>query len=78
MQTYIFPAQIEVEDDGRWSAWIVALPGCPTWGYTQQEALDALQEAAQAYIEVLLEKGHPLPIEFASDATEVPMVAVTV
>jgi predicted RNase H-like HicB family nuclease len=53
MKTYIFRASIEQEEDGRWSAWIEALPGCATWGYSQEEALEALREAAQAYVEVL-------------------------
>ena len=40
---------------------IPSLPGCATWGYTKEEAMEALQDAAQAYIEVLLEDGDPLP-----------------
>ena len=51
MRSYIFQAQIEQESDGRWSA------GCATWGFTKKGALDALRDAAQDYIEVLLEKG---------------------
>ncbi len=36
MKTYIFRIDIEQEqeEDSRWSAWIEALPGCATWGYT--------------------------------------------
>lgn len=44
-------AQLEQDEDGRWSAWLDELPGCAVWGYTQGEALDALQDAAEAYIE---------------------------
>jgi antitoxin HicB len=57
MQSYAFHAELEQEEDGRWSAWIDALPGCATWGYSREEALKALKEAAQAYLEVLIEKG---------------------
>ena len=39
MKTYIFQAEIEQDDDGRWSEWIEALPGCAVWGYTKEEAL---------------------------------------
>jgi predicted RNase H-like HicB family nuclease len=31
------------------------------WGYTKEEALDALRKAAQAYIEVMVEKEQPVP-----------------
>jgi predicted RNase H-like HicB family nuclease len=51
MKTYILEASVEQEDDGRWSAWVEALPGCATWGYTQEEALETLKEAARLYTE---------------------------
>jgi predicted RNase H-like HicB family nuclease len=74
--SYVFTVEFAEEDDGRWSAWIEALPGCATWGYTQAEALAALQEAAQAYVEVLLAKGQQLPSEGVQVAHR-PRVAVT-
>ena len=73
--SYVFAAEVAEEDDGRWSAWIEALPGCATWGYSREEALAALQEAAQAYIEVLLEKGRPLPPGVSVQGGERPRVA---
>lgn len=76
MKTYIFSAQLEQEDDGRWSAWVEALPGCAVWGYTKEEALEALRDAAQAYIEVLVEKGQRVPA--GVEEVEAPVVAVTV
>ncbi|HEU0022843.1 MAG TPA: type II toxin-antitoxin system HicB family antitoxin, partial [Dehalococcoidia bacterium] len=57
LKTYIFKVEFEQDDDGRWSADIPTLPGCATWGYTKEEALEALHEAAQAYLEVLFEDG---------------------
>ena len=51
MTTYVITAEIEQDEDGRWSAWIDALPGCAAWGHTREEALLALQDAADAYIE---------------------------
>ena len=42
---YIFDAKMEEEGDGRWSAWIEALPGCAAWGYSREEALEALEDA---------------------------------
>ena len=63
MKTYVFRAELEQDEDGRWGAEIPALPGCATWGYTKEEALEALQEATQAYLEVLAENKQPLPKE---------------
>ena len=53
----VYKAQLEQDEDGRWSAWIDELPGCAVWGYTEAEALDALQGAAEAYIEDMVEAG---------------------
>jgi predicted RNase H-like HicB family nuclease len=64
MKTYLFQVEIEQEEDGRWSAWIEALPGCCAWGYSKDEALEAVKETAQAFLEVLVEKGEPLPIPY--------------
>jgi predicted RNase H-like HicB family nuclease len=62
MKSYIFKVEMEQEEDGRWSSWIEELPGCATWGYSREEALDALKEAAQAYLGIWAEKGQPIPI----------------
>ena len=79
MKTYIFRVELEQEEDDRWSAAIPTLPGCATWGYTKEEALDSLRESAHAYLEVLFEDGRSLPKE-AQESTEVisePAVAIT-
>ncbi|MGE0682958.1 MAG: type II toxin-antitoxin system HicB family antitoxin [Candidatus Binatia bacterium] len=78
MKTYIFQVETEHEEDGRWSAWIEALPGCAVWGYTKEEALAALHDAAQAYIEVLIEKGQTVPVTPGVETLETPAVAVNV
>jgi predicted RNase H-like HicB family nuclease len=54
-------------------------PGCGTWGQSEEESLNALKEASQAYIDVLIEDGRPLPME-ADDLVQVidaPAIAVT-
>jgi predicted RNase H-like HicB family nuclease len=76
--SYIFFAEVAEEEDGRWSAWIEALPGCATWGYSREEALAALQDAAQAYIEVLIDKGQQLPSGKGVQVVDRPLIAVTV
>ncbi len=61
MRCYTFEVEIEQDEDGRWGAAIPALPGCATWGYSEQEALETLREAAQAYIEDVVEAGDEIP-----------------
>ena len=63
MKTYIFKVEVEQEEDGRWSADIPILPGCAAWGFTKEEALEALREGTQAYLEVMMEHNDPLPQE---------------
>lgn len=79
MKTYIFPVELQQDEDGRWSAVVPALPGCATWGLTAEEAVESLREAAQAYIAVLAEDGRPLPAEAAQtmQIISAPAVAVT-
>ena len=79
MKTYVFRVELDQDEDGRWSASVPALPGCGTWGKTVEEALEALSEASQAYIDVLIEDGRPLPSETQELApvSDVPTIAVT-
>ena len=72
MKTFVFKAEIEQEEDGRWSAEIPSLPGCAAWGYTRDEALKALQDGAQAYLEVLAEHHDPLPREAEGEVIVIP------
>ncbi|MBU1160536.1 type II toxin-antitoxin system HicB family antitoxin [Patescibacteria group bacterium] len=62
-KNYLFKAEVEKEEDGRWSAVIPSLPGCNAWGYSKSEALLAVQNNAQAYIETLIEDNQPVPLE---------------
>ena len=80
MKTYVFRVEVE-EDDGRWVAEVPSLPGCATEGDTKAEALEALQEAAQAYLEVMNEHGDPLPEAAQQEVTVIDtpdVVAITV
>ncbi len=58
---FVFKAELVQEDDGRWSSWIDKLPGCAAWGYSEEEALTALNDAALAYIGDMLDAGEELP-----------------
>ena len=77
MATYVFKATLQEEEDGRWSAWVDALPGCATWGYTREEALEALEDGAALYVEDMLECHEEIPIEEIADG-EGPTVTFTV
>jgi predicted RNase H-like HicB family nuclease len=75
VRSYIFDAKVQQEGDGRWSAWIEALPGCAAWGYSRDEALEALKDAADLYIQDMIEEGEELPKEGVQVVAS-PVVAV--
>jgi predicted RNase H-like HicB family nuclease len=76
MKSYVFQVELAYEDDGRWSTWIDALPGCAAWGYTKEEALQAIQDAAEAYIEDMIEAGEALPSQGVV-IVEAPVITIT-
>ncbi|MCJ7832760.1 MAG: type II toxin-antitoxin system HicB family antitoxin [Deltaproteobacteria bacterium] len=61
MKTYILKVSLTHEEDGRWSAVVADLPGCSSWGYTQQEALDNIKDAAEIYVEDMIDSGKEFP-----------------
>lgn len=78
MKTFVLKVLLNEEADRRWSASIPALPGCSSWGYSQQEALENIKDAAEIYIEDMVDAGEGLPQP--SDAVEVieePAIAVS-
>lgn len=80
MKTYVFRVEVE-DEDGRWVAEIPSLPGCATEGDSKEEALEALREAAQAYLDVMSEHGDPLPEKVQQEVMVIDsadFVAVTV
>ena len=78
MTTYSFTAELQEEaEDGRWSAWISVLPGCAAWGYSKEEAIDALRDAAEAYVADMVDAGEKIPRKTAAAAAG-PFVTVRV
>ncbi len=77
MTTYVFKAEVYEEEDGRWSSRVGILPGCAAWGYSREEALEALQNGAELYVEDMLECGEDIPIAEIGDAGDLT-VAVTI
>jgi predicted RNase H-like HicB family nuclease len=65
MKSYVF--QVVVEPDRQadgtpaFHGHCPALPGCHTWGFTEEDALAKIQEAVSLYIEDLIESGQPVP-----------------
>lgn len=64
-QVIIYPGE-----DGYWVAECPSLPGCISQGRSREEALENIREAITLYIEVLQERGLPVP----EDRGEVAMV----
>ena len=101
MKTYTFEVIIEEDKwlderikDPVWRAYIPALvhKGASSWGYTQKEALQSLQDAVDLLIESLLEHGEEHLLESIVQqekeitskprshiqVSDVPLIAVTI
>jgi len=74
VSTHIFKASLEKDEDDRWSAWIDILPGCAAWGYGKEDAMRALKDAAEAYIQDMIEAGEEIP----QDPTATELLVVTI
>jgi predicted RNase H-like HicB family nuclease len=57
-QVIIYPGE-----DGYFVAECPSLPGCISQGKTREEVIENIREAIQLYLEVLSEKGLPIPAE---------------
>ena len=88
MRTYTFEVVLEKDkwpdepdEKAVWRAYIPALEhrGAASWGYTQKEALENLQNAVDLLVEHLLERGEVLPFELSPQVqvSDVPLIAVT-
>lgn len=77
MKTLVLKVALKEEEDGRWSAVVPALPGCSSWGYTPQEALANIRDAAEIYLEDMQEAGEKLPpLVEGMELIEEPAIAV--
>ena len=48
-------------EDGYWVVECPSLPGCISQGKTNEEAIANIKEAIDLYVEVLHERGEPVP-----------------
>lgn len=49
------------DEDGYFVVEVPSLPGCMSQGETREEALENIKEAIELHIEVLQERGEPIP-----------------
>jgi len=87
MKTYSFKVVLERDEDfdgnpSGWHAYCPALErqGASTWGATESEALQNMNEVVRMVVESMLEHGERLPEEptHEVEVTVEPRVAVTV
>lgn len=52
---------IEQAEDGGFGAWSLDVPGCIALGDTPEEAVEEMREAIRGHLELLQERGEPLP-----------------
>lgn len=65
-------------EKGRESGYVAhvpALKGCVSQGNSREEAVSNVKEAIEAYIEVLIEDGLPVPTEVGKEIIEVQVDA---
>ena len=75
----MYQVDCQQDDDGRWSATITDLPGCSTWGYTKEEAVESLKQALVAYLTTLAEDGRlPQQIPGIRYFDKAPVLAVDI
>ncbi|MDP1808934.1 MAG: type II toxin-antitoxin system HicB family antitoxin [Actinomycetota bacterium] len=63
MQIFTFRVEFEKEEDGRYSAYVPALPGCHSWGATLEEARANMAEALRSHVASLLDHGDSVPVD---------------
>jgi predicted RNase H-like HicB family nuclease len=76
MKSYIFRVETEKDEEGGWVARVPVLPGCAASGETPEEAVEFVRDLAQAYIDVLLEDGRPVPTDATTSVVEGAAVAI--
>ncbi len=58
---YTFTGDVVQDEDGRWTAWLVEIPECVTFGDTREDAMRELQDAASVVVQYLESKGEEIP-----------------
>lgn len=66
---------LQQEPDGGYVVRVPSLPGCVSGGDTRQEAMANIREAAELYLENVLETGGSIPREADTAYVEVSLPA---
>lgn len=61
MSSGAFRVEVEREDDGRWLAEVIELPGVLAYGATREEALSSVEALALRVLADRVEHGEPIP-----------------
>jgi len=61
MATRTFTVEVEIEDDGRWIAEIVEIPGVLSYGATRREAVASVQALALRVVADRIDHGEANP-----------------
>lgn len=69
---YEFTVIIERDEDGVFIASAPALPGCNSFGDTEEEAREMIKDAIQLYVDRLREVGEPVPEDVETTKVRVP------
>jgi predicted RNase H-like HicB family nuclease len=56
-----FTVEVEMEDDGRWLAEVMALPGVLCYGQTRAEAVERVEALALRVLADRLDQGEAVP-----------------
>jgi predicted RNase H-like HicB family nuclease len=57
-----FSVEVEQEEDGRWIAEVIELPGALAYGPTREKAVSNAEALALRVLAERLENGEPLPV----------------
>ncbi|MDP2937422.1 MAG: type II toxin-antitoxin system HicB family antitoxin [Dehalococcoidia bacterium] len=68
---------IEKGQESGYVAYCPALRGCVSQGETKDQALRNIKEAAEVYLEALLEDGIAVPVEIGKESVEVEVEVMT-
>ncbi len=63
MKSLNYRILLKKEPQGGYTAIIPTLPGCVTYGYSIEEAVEMAKEAIKLYIDNLKERGEEIPTE---------------
>ncbi len=61
-----YTVELKPQKEGGYTVTVPILPGCVSEGDTLNEALENIQDAIEGYIEVLVEEGLEIPIEYST------------